>query len=85
VARAGAGRKAAGCPRRCEDARHVRQAHRFVPAGEARDPLGANGITAEYPIIRHMCNLESAKTYEGTHNIHTLVLGEQITGIAAYR
>jgi glutaryl-CoA dehydrogenase len=51
----------------------------------ARDILGANGITAEYPVIRHMCNLESVKTYEGTHNIHTLVLGEQITGIPAYR
>jgi glutaryl-CoA dehydrogenase len=54
-------------------------------AREARDILGANGITAEYPIMRHMCNLESVKTYEGTHNIHTLVLGEAITGIAAYR
>ncbi|OGF22464.1 MAG: acyl-CoA dehydrogenase [Candidatus Eisenbacteria bacterium RBG_19FT_COMBO_70_11] len=54
-------------------------------AREARDVLGANGITAEYPIMRHMCNLESVKTYEGTHNIHTLVLGEAITGISAYR
>jgi len=54
-------------------------------AREARDLLGANGITAEYPVMRHMCNLESVKTYEGTHNIHTLVLGEQVTGIAAYR
>jgi glutaryl-CoA dehydrogenase len=54
-------------------------------ARQARDILGANGITAEYPVIRHMCNLESVKTYEGTHNIHTLVLGEHITGIAAYR
>jgi glutaryl-CoA dehydrogenase len=54
-------------------------------AREARDLLGANGITAEYPVMRHMCNLESVKTYEGTHNIHTLVLGEHITGIAAYR
>jgi glutaryl-CoA dehydrogenase len=54
-------------------------------AREARDLLGANGITAEYPVIRHMCNLESVKTYEGTHNIHTLVLGEHVTGIAAYR
>ena len=47
--------------------------------------LGANGITAEYPVMRHMCNLESVKTYEGTHNIHTLVLGEAITGLPAYR
>jgi glutaryl-CoA dehydrogenase len=54
-------------------------------ARAARDILGANGITAEYPVIRHMCNLESVKTYEGTHNIHTLVLGEHVTGIAAYR
>jgi glutaryl-CoA dehydrogenase len=54
-------------------------------AREARDILGANGITAEYPVMRHMCNLESVKTYEGTHNIHTLVLGEAITGVAAYR
>ena len=54
-------------------------------ARRARDILGANGITAEYPVMRHMCNLESVKTYEGTHNIHTLVLGEAITGLAAYR
>jgi glutaryl-CoA dehydrogenase len=54
-------------------------------AREARDLLGANGITAEYPVMRHMCNLESVKTYEGTHNIHTLVLGEAVTGIPAYR
>ncbi len=54
-------------------------------ARRARDVLGANGITAEYPVMRHMCNLESVKTYEGTHNIHTLVLGESITGLPAYR
>jgi glutaryl-CoA dehydrogenase len=54
-------------------------------ARRARDILGANGITAEYPVMRHMCNLESVKTYEGTHNIHTLVLGEAVTGISAYR
>jgi glutaryl-CoA dehydrogenase len=54
-------------------------------ARAARDILGANGITAEYPVMRHMCNLESVKTYEGTHSIHTLVLGEAVTGIAAYR
>ena len=54
-------------------------------ARKARDILGANGITAEYPVMRHMCNLESVRTYEGTHNIHTLVLGEAVTGIAAYR
>jgi glutaryl-CoA dehydrogenase len=54
-------------------------------ARRARDVLGANGITAEYPVMRHMCNLESVKTYEGTHNIHTLVLGEAVTGLSAYR
>lgn len=50
----------------------------------ARDILGANGITEDYPIMRHMMNLESVKTYEGTHDIHTLILGQQITGIGAY-
>jgi len=50
----------------------------------ARDILGANGITEDFPIMRHMMNLESVKTYEGTHDIHTLILGQQITGIAAY-
>jgi len=53
-------------------------------AREARDILGANGITAEYPVMRHMCNLESVKTYEGTHDIHTLILGNDITGIPAF-
>jgi glutaryl-CoA dehydrogenase len=50
---------------------------RFVRTG--------NGIVDEYHIMRHMCNLESVYTYEGTHNIHTLVLGEAITGLPAYR
>jgi glutaryl-CoA dehydrogenase len=50
----------------------------------ARDILGANGIADDYPIMRHMMNLESVKTYEGTHDIHTLILGHDITGIAAY-
>jgi glutaryl-CoA dehydrogenase len=50
----------------------------------ARDILGANGILDEYPVMRHMNNLESVRTYEGTHDIHTLILGQQITGIAAY-
>ena len=50
----------------------------------ARDILGANGITEDYPIMRHMMNLESVKTYEGTHHIHALILGQNITGIAAY-
>jgi glutaryl-CoA dehydrogenase len=50
----------------------------------ARDILGANGIADEYPVFRHMCNLESVKTYEGTHDIHTLILGSSITGIDAF-
>ena len=49
-----------------------------------RDILGGNGITLEYPIMRHLCNLETVYTYEGTHDIHTLVLGQEFTGIAAY-
>ena len=51
----------------------------------ARQVLGANGITLEYPVIRHMNNLESVVTYEGTADIHALVLGEAITGIGAFR
>jgi glutaryl-CoA dehydrogenase len=50
----------------------------------ARDILGANGVSDEYPVIRHMLNLESVKTYEGTHDIHNLIIGEAVTGIAAY-
>ncbi|HET7928028.1 MAG TPA: acyl-CoA dehydrogenase family protein, partial [Actinomycetota bacterium] len=53
-------------------------------AREARTILGASGITLEYPVIRHMNNLESVLTYEGTTEIHTLVLGEALTGLRAY-
>jgi len=53
-------------------------------ARTARDILGANGIADEYPIFRHMANLESVKTYEGTHDIHTLIVGAAITGIDAF-
>ena len=53
-------------------------------ARRSRDILGANGITEDYPIMRHMMNLESVNTYEGTHDIHTLILGQHLTGIAAY-
>jgi glutaryl-CoA dehydrogenase len=53
-------------------------------ARAARDILGANGVTDDYPIMRHSMNLESVKTYEGTHDIHTLILGQHLTGIAAY-
>ena len=50
----------------------------------ARDILGANGIADEYPVFRHMCNLESVKTYEGTHDVHTLIIGSSVTGIDAF-
>ncbi len=51
----------------------------------SRDLLGANGIADEYPIMRHLCNLETVKTYEGTDHIHALVIGERVTGIPAYK
>jgi glutaryl-CoA dehydrogenase len=51
----------------------------------SRDLLGANGITDEYTIMRHLCNLETVKTYEGTDHIHALVIGERVTGVAAYK
>jgi glutaryl-CoA dehydrogenase len=51
----------------------------------SRDLLGANGITDEYPVMRHLCNLETVKTYEGTDHIHALVIGEKVTGVAAYK
>ena len=51
----------------------------------SRDLLGGNGIMDEYPIMRHLCNLETVKTYEGTDHIHTLVIGERVTGVAAYK
>jgi len=53
-------------------------------ARTARDILGANGIADEYPVFRHMANLESVKTYEGTHDIHTLIVGHAITGLDAF-
>jgi glutaryl-CoA dehydrogenase len=50
----------------------------------SRDILGGNGITDDYPIMRHMMNLESVKTYEGTHDIHALIIGQSVTGLPAY-
>jgi len=61
---------------------NVREALKI--AREARSILGASGITLEYPVIRHMNNLESVYTYEGTNEIHTLILGQAITGIEAF-
>jgi glutaryl-CoA dehydrogenase len=54
-------------------------------AREARRLLGGNGILAEYGSMRHMANLESVYTYEGTHDIHTLIIGQAITGIGAFK
>jgi glutaryl-CoA dehydrogenase len=58
--------------------------HALEIARQARGILGANGILDEYPVMRHMANLESVITYEGTHEMHTLIVGEDITGIPAY-
>jgi glutaryl-CoA dehydrogenase len=54
-------------------------------ARTCRDMLGANGISLEYQVGRHLCNLESVITYEGTHDIHTLAIGQELTGIQAFR
>lgn len=54
-------------------------------AREARQMLGGMGITGEYPVMRHMANLESVLTYEGTHDIHLLILGHEITGLQAFK
>jgi glutaryl-CoA dehydrogenase len=54
-------------------------------ARTVRDMLGANGISLEFHTGRHMCNLESVITYEGTHDIHTLAIGHEVSGIPAYR
>ena len=58
-----------------------------IAAFNAEEPsgiLGGNGIADDYPVMRHMMNLESVKTYEGTHDIHALIIGENITGISAF-
>ena len=53
-------------------------------ARDARDMLGGNGIVDEYHVMRHMCNLETVTTYEGTADIHALILGRAITGLQAF-
>lgn len=53
-------------------------------AREARDMLGGNGIVDEYDVMRHACNLETVNTYEGTHDIHALIIGRAITGLQAF-
>ncbi len=59
--------------------------HALEIARMAREILGANGILDEYPVMRHSANLESVKTYEGSHEMHTLIIGEEITGIPAFK
>ena len=54
-------------------------------ARQARTILGANGVTLEYPVIRHANNLEAVLTYEGTEEIHALAIGQALTGLSAYR
>ncbi len=58
--------------------------HALAIARTCRGILGGNGILLEYPVVRHMLNLESVYTYEGTHEIHTLVLGKAFTGYDAF-
>ena len=58
--------------------------HALEVARTARSILGANGITLEYPVFRHMANLETVYTYEGTNEIHTLVIGQSLTGLDAF-
>ena len=65
--------------------RWATSAARSRSAARARTILGANGVTLEYPVIRHMNNLESVLTYEGTHEVHTLVVGQALTGENAFR
>jgi glutaryl-CoA dehydrogenase len=62
---------------------NVREAIKI--AREARTILGGNGVTLDYPVMRHANNLESVRTYEGTDEVHTLILGNAITGIPAFR
>jgi glutaryl-CoA dehydrogenase len=62
---------------------NVREA--IAIAREARTILGGNGITLDYSPLRHAANLESVRTYEGTDEVHTLVLGQHITGLGAFR
>jgi hypothetical protein len=71
------------CVRGLGKLRNVREA--IEVAREARTVFGGNGATIDYPPMRHMSNLESVRTYEGTDEVHTLILGSAITGIPAFR
>jgi glutaryl-CoA dehydrogenase len=61
---------------------NVREAIRI--AGSARSILGGDGVTSEYPVMRHMANLESVRTYEGTDEVHSLILGRELTEFSAF-
>ena len=69
-------RRAAGLP--------VEENLRAFGANRARDMLGGNGISDEFGVARHLVNLEVVNTYEGTHDVHALILGRAMTGIAAF-
>ena len=74
-----------GCSRsRSAWASSTTYARRWLSPGECRTILGANGITLEYPVLRHANNLESVLTYEGTSEVHQLVIGQALTGENAF-
>ena len=79
------GRRAACGPQQVSLAKRNNVGHALEIARLARDVLGANGIVNEYPVIRHMMNLETVNTYEGTYDMHTLIVGRDITGLDAIR
>ena len=83
-ARPAQGRGQAAPPAGLAGQARQRRRRRWRSRGPPATILGANGISLEHPIIRHMVNLETVITYEGTHEIHTLVLGQDLTGIAAF-
>jgi glutaryl-CoA dehydrogenase len=72
-------------PQQVSFAKRNNVGHALEIARLARDVLGANGIVNEYPVIRHLMNLETVNTYEGTHDMHTLIVGRDITGLDAVR
>ncbi len=71
-------------PQQASMAKRHNVAHALWTARAARDILGANGIVDEYPVFRHLANLETVSTYEGTHDIQTLIIGQDITGLDAF-
>ena len=66
------------------DAELLRLTQALQISRDARDMLGGNGISGDFPVIRHMLNLEVVNTYEGTHDVHALILGRSQTGISAF-